>query len=60
MKKIDMARVVELARKGLNGSQIAERLGVRRGAIYAACNAAGTPWAELSNTRNPKHEGGKK
>ena len=44
---LDADRVFRLARQGLNGQQIAERLGVRRAAIYSLLRRHGATIEEV-------------
>lgn len=48
---LDADRVFRLARQGLNGQQIADRLGVGRAAIYALLKRRGTTIEEVRESK---------
>jgi hypothetical protein len=57
--RVEFDRVVALARQGLNGEQIAQRLGVNRAAIYAKCKAEGLSFRALRASGDAAAKGGR-
>lgn len=49
--KLDHARILELARKGVKADAIAERMGTSRGRVYQICKAAGFFFAASPSSR---------
>ncbi len=57
--RVDLDRIKTLAGQGLDGEQIAQRLGVGRGAIYAKCKAAGLSFRDLRASAVAAAKGGR-